>query len=57
MGWQISYPLGGRDVVEVRAWDESKAWKDVIELRSENEWREFLEAVRRVGQAIGWEER
>lgn len=57
MGWQISYPLGGRDVVEVRAWDENKAWEDVIELRSENEWREFLEAVRKAGKAMGWEER
>jgi len=57
MGWQISYPLGGRDVVEIRAWEESKAWKDVIELRSEGEWREFLEAVRRVGKALGWEEK
>lgn len=57
MGWQISYPLGGRDVVEVTAWDESKAWEDVIELRSENEWREFLEAVRKAGRVMGWEEK
>jgi len=57
MGWQVSYPLGGRDVVEITAWDESKAWEDVIELRSENEWREFLESVRKAGRVMGWEEK
>lgn len=59
MGWQISYPLGGRERIEIRAWDESKTRKaswDVIEL-DERGWREFLEEVRRVGKLLGWEER
>jgi len=60
MGWQIGYPLGGRERIEIRAWDESKTYKvgwGVIELRDEREWREFLEEVMRVGKLLGWEEK
>lgn len=59
MGWQISYPLGGRERIEIRPYDPAKTYKiswDVIEL-DERGWREFLEEVRKVGKVLGWEEK